>query len=166
MFRGDMVTPPPLPLRPSVHASVCRSICTSVCPTPKKYTEKRVFFWCFYPQWMSRCIPYVGVFLVNYVNQFGIFLMNFSGTIATIKYIYTLFFLRWYDCLTFNCAPILLITLLEGTACYAGLLLTPAESFGLQPRTFLPFGKKRAFYAVFAYLRPFLMFSSNLSNFK
>ena len=31
---------------------------------------------------------------------------------------------------------------LEDTARYAGLLLAPAESFGLWPRVFLPFGQK------------------------
>ena len=31
---------------------------------------------------------------------------------------------------------------------------------------FCPSGKKRAFYAVLAYFRPFLVFSSNLSNFQ
>ena len=54
---------------------------------------------------------------------------------------------------------------IEGTASYAGLLLAPAEGIGLRPRLFLPFGgKKRAFYAVFAFFRPFLVFSSNLRN--
>ena len=57
-----------------------------------------------------------------------------------------------------------LLYALEGTARYAGLLLAPAEGFGLRPRLF--FGKKKeGFYAVFAYFRPFLVFSSNLSNF-
>ena len=34
---------------------------------------------------------------------------------------------------------------LEGTARYAGLLLAPAEGFGLRPRLFLPFGQKKSF---------------------
>ena len=34
---------------------------------------------------------------------------------------------------------------LEGTARYAGLLLAPAEGFGLRPRLFLPFGQKKIF---------------------
>ena len=42
--------------------------------------------------------------------------------------------------------------ILEDTARYAGLLLAPAEGFGLQPRLFLPFGQKRAYYAVLAHL--------------
>ena len=47
----------------------------------------------------------------------------------------------------------------EGTARYAGLLLASPESLWL--RLF----DKKAFYAVFAYFRQFLVFSSNLSNF-
>ena len=43
--------------------------------------------------------------------------------------------------------PVLLLGTLEGTA---GLLLAPAEGFGLRPRLFLLFGQKKAFYAVFA----------------
>ena len=61
---------------------------------------------------------------------------------------------------------------LEGTARYAGLLLAPAEGYGLRPRFFLPFGQKGAFYAVFAYFRPFwclvvtlVTLSGNLGNF-
>ena len=45
---------------------------------------------------------------------------------------------------------------LEGTARYVGLLLAPAEGFGLRPTLFLPFGQKqgflccfRLFYAIF-----------------
>ena len=34
-------------------------------------------------------------------------------------------------------------TPLEGTARYAGLILAPAEGFGLRPRLFLPFGQKK-----------------------
>ena len=45
--------------------------------------------------------------------------------------------------------------ILEDTARYAGLLLAPAEGFGLRPRFFLPFGKKRAYYAVWAHLGHF-----------
>ena len=38
---------------------------------------------------------------------------------------------------------------------------------GLLPRAFLPFGQKNInFHAVFAYFRPFLVFSSNHSNFE
>ena len=56
----------------------------------------------------------------------------------------------------------LILYKLEGTA---GLLLAPAEGFGLRPRLFLPFGKKKkVFYAVFAYFRSFFVLSSNLSN--
>ena len=51
---------------------------------------------------------------------------------------------------------------LEGTARYAGLLLVPAE--GLGRGFFCPSGKNRAFHAVSAYFRPFLVFSSNLRN--
>ncbi len=47
--------------------------------------------------------------------------------------------------------------LLEG---YAGLLVAPAECFGQS--FFCTSGKKRAFNAVCAYFRPFLVFSSNL----
>ena len=43
---------------------------------------------------------------------------------------------------------------LEDTARYAGLLLAPAEGFGLWPRLFFAlWAKKRAFYAVLAYFR-------------
>ena len=35
-----------------------------------------------------------------------------------------------------------LLCTLEGTAHYAGLVLAPAEGFGLRPRLFLPFGQK------------------------
>ena len=44
---------------------------------------------------------------------------------------------------------------LEGTARLAGLLLAPAEG-----------GQKRAFHAVCANFRPFLVFSSNPHNIK
>ena len=54
---------------------------------------------------------------------------------------------------------------LEDTARYAGLLLAPAEGFGLRPRLFLPFGQKRADYAVLAHFWHFLVSSSNLGNF-
>ena len=33
--------------------------------------------------------------------------------------------------------------ILKDTARYAGLLLAPAEDFGLRPRLFLPFGQKK-----------------------
>ena len=46
-----------------------------------------------------------------------------------------------------------LIDSLEGTARYAGLLLAPAEGFGLRPRLFLPFGKTKS---LLCYLGPFL----------
>ena len=42
---------------------------------------------------------------------------------------------------------------LEDTARYAGLLLAPAESFGLWPRLFLPFGQKKSLLCCFG---PFL----------
>ena len=44
---------------------------------------------------------------------------------------------------------------LEGTARYAGLLLAPAEGFGLRPRLFLPFGQKKSLLCCFG---PFLAF--------
>ena len=53
---------------------------------------------------------------------------------------------------------------LEGISCYAGLLLTPAEGFGLPPWLFLPFGQKRCFSRCLCLFRLFLVFSSNLSN--
>ena len=64
--------------------------------------------------------------------------------------------------------------ILEDTACYAGLLLAPAEGFGLWPWLFQPFGQKKSFLCCFG---PFLAifwcpvvavvtFSSNLSNFE
>ena len=39
----------------------------------------------------------------------------------------------------------------KDSARYAGLLLAPAECFGLGPRLFLPFGEKKAYYAVLAH---------------
>ena len=42
---------------------------------------------------------------------------------------------------------------LEDMARYAGLLLAPAEGFGLRPRLFLPFGQKKSFLCCFV---PFL----------
>ena len=36
--------------------------------------------------------------------------------------------------------------LLEGTARYAGLLLAPAEGFGLRQRAFLPLGQKKSLF--------------------
>ena len=53
----------------------------------------------------------------------------------------------------------------KGIARYAGLHPAPLEGFDLRPRLFLPFGGKRAFHAICAYLRPVLVFSSNLPNF-
>ena len=43
-----------------------------------------------------------------------------------------------------------------------GLLLAPAEAFGLWPRLFLPCGQKKAYYAVLAQFRPSLVFISNI----
>ena len=56
---------------------------------------------------------------------------------------------------------------LESTARYAGLLLAPAEGFGLSLGRgfFCPRSKKITFYMVCACFRPFLVFSSNLRNF-
>ena len=43
-----------------------------------------------------------------------------------------------------------MVNTLEGTARYAGILLAPAEAFGLRPRHFLPLGQKKEFFkAVF-----------------
>ena len=61
---------------------------------------------------------------------------------------------------------------LEDTARYAGLLLAPAEGFGLRPKLFLRFGQKKSVFYCFG---PFLAFfcspvitlvtfSSNISN--
>ena len=47
--------------------------------------------------------------------------------------------------------------LLEGMARHSGPLLAPRRASA--------FGKKKAYYAILAYFRPFLVFSSNLSNF-
>ena len=46
-----------------------------------------------------------------------------------------------------------ILLLLEGTARYAGLLLAPAEGFGLRPRLFWPFGQKKSLLCCFG---PFL----------
>ena len=45
--------------------------------------------------------------------------------------------------------------ILEDTARYKGLLLAPAEGLGLRQRLFLPFGQKKTFYAVLAFLGKF-----------
>ena len=58
-----------------------------------------------------------------------------------------------------------LLLLLEDTPRYAGLLLAPAEGFGLWPRAFFALGQKKADYAVLANFRQFLVSSSNLGNF-
>ena len=47
---------------------------------------------------------------------------------------------------------------------YAGQLLAPAVGFGLQPRLFLPFGQRKAYYTVMENITPFLVFSSTLSK--
>ena len=55
---------------------------------------------------------------------------------------------------------------LEGTARYAGFTSSPCG--GLRPPAeafFALLAKKKAFYALLAYFRPFLVFSRNLSNF-
>ena len=52
---------------------------------------------------------------------------------------------------------------LEDTARYAGLLLPPAEGF--DQGFFCPLGKKRAYNAVLAHFRLFLVASSNLGNY-
>ena len=63
--------------------------------------------------------------------------------------------------------------LLEDAARYAGLLLAPAEGFGLRPRLFLPFGpfgQKNAGLAHFCNfwcpLVTLVTFSSNICNFE
>ena len=61
--------------------------------------------------------------------------------------------LPWFTSL-FN--TFLYHTLLEDTARYAGLLLAPAEGFGLQPKLFLPFGQKNCF--LYIYFTPFGIF--------
>ena len=59
---------------------------------------------------------------------------------------------------------------IEDTARYAGLLLAPAEFFDLQPRLFLPFVQKKAYYAVVGencvQCCETRHLSSNLSNFE
>ena len=50
-----------------------------------------------------------------------------------------------------------LLQILEGAARYAGLLLAPAEGFGLGPRPFfLPFGQKNKFLCLFLVIFGFL----------
>ena len=63
-------------------------------------------------------------------------------------------------------------TILEGTTCYAGFLLAPAEGFSLWQRLFCPLGKKGLFTLFVLTLCHFwcsvvtsVTFSSNLSNF-
>ena len=52
---------------------------------------------------------------------------------------------------------------LEDTAPYADLLIAAVEGFG--QGFFCPSGNKRAYYAVSAHFRPFLVYSSNIGNF-
>ena len=55
---------------------------------------------------------------------------------------------------------------LEDTASYAGLLLAPSEGFGAPPAEALfALRAKRAYHAVSAHFRPFLVYSSNLGKF-
>ena len=49
-------------------------------------------------------------------------------------------------------------------ALYAGLLLAPAENFGLWPTFFGPLAKKKGLLCCLAHFRPFLVSSSNLGN--
>ena len=64
--------------------------------------------------------------------------------------------------------------ILEDTARYAGLLLAPADGFGLRPRLFLPFGQKKTFFMLFwpifgnfwCPVVTMVTFSSNLINFE
>ena len=61
---------------------------------------------------------------------------------------------------------IVYLNILEEPVRYAGLLLAPAEGFGLWSRVFFALqGKKKTFYAVLANFRPFLVSSSHLGNF-
>ena len=55
---------------------------------------------------------------------------------------------------------------LEGTARYAGLLLAPAEGFGLRPRLFLPFVFLLILGHFWCSVVTSVTFSSNLSNFE
>ena len=64
----------------------------------------------------------------------------------------------------FKIFEVLKYAILEDTARYAGLLLPPAGGFG--QGFFWPLAKKMAYYAVWGHFRPFLVFSSNFSNFK
>ena len=63
---------------------------------------------------------------------------------------------------------------LEDTARYAGLLIAPAEGFGLWPRLICPSGKKKSFFLLFwpifgnfwCPVVTVVTFSYNLSNFE
>ena len=56
--------------------------------------------------------------------------------------------------------------ILEGAARYAGLLLAPAEGFGLRLRPFFALrAKKDNFMSVLAKILGFFVISSNLSKF-
>ena len=59
----------------------------------------------------------------------------------------------------------LLLNILEDMASYAGLLLAPAEGFGIWPRLILPFAHKKSVYAVLAHFGLFLKSIGNLGNF-
>ena len=64
--------------------------------------------------------------------------------------------------------------ILEDTARYAGLLLAPAEGFGLRPRLFFALREKKELFMLFwpifgdfwCPVVPVVTFSSNLSNFE
>ena len=65
------------------------------------------------------------------------------------------------------------LLILEDTARYAGLLVAPAEVFGLRPRDFCPSGKRKLIRLVWPILDHFLCpvvtlvtFISNFGNFK
>ena len=68
----------------------------------------------------------------------------------------------------------LMLPILEDTARYAGLLLAPAEGFGLRPRLFLALRAKKELFMLFwpifgdfwCPLVTVVTFSSNLSNFE
>ena len=65
-----------------------------------------------------------------------------------------------------QCSAVYFSIVLEGAARYVGLLLAPAEGFGLRPMPLFALrSKKDLFMSVLAQILEFLVISSNLSKF-
>ena len=96
--------------------------------------------------------------LYPFLLHSGLCFLLYSGFCFLLFFTLLYCFILYYNLLCY-----LLYYILEDTSRYAGLLLAPAEGFGRG--FFCPLGKKRAYYAVLAHFRPFLVSSSNLGKF-